>query len=89
TGNPDLFEFTGNRPTFDDWMAARHPLIAYGWLDQFAVSFADPACRQSFDNDLGQRVLRSAHLRGMEPRSGSRLRTVWINRPPPSPTPAT
>lgn len=63
TGNPDLFEFTGNRPTFDDWMAARHPLIAYGWLDQFAVSFADPACRQSFDNDLGQRVLRSSHLR--------------------------
>ncbi|HEX8056563.1 MAG TPA: hypothetical protein VF481_07875 [Novosphingobium sp.] len=63
TGNPDLFEFTGNRPNFDNWMAARHPLITYGWLDQFALGFADHASRQSFDDDLGQRVLRSAHLR--------------------------
>ncbi len=63
TGSPDLFEFTGNRPNFDDWMAADHPDIAYGWLDQFAVGFADNASRQSFDDDLGQRILRSAHLR--------------------------
>jgi hypothetical protein len=63
TGSADLFEFTGNRPSFDDWMAADHPDIAYGWLDQFAVGFPDHASRQSFDNDLGQRVLRSSHLR--------------------------
>ena len=63
TGSADLFEFTGNRPTFNDWMAARHPHIAYGWLDQFVVGFTDHASRQSFDADLGQRVLRSTHLR--------------------------
>lgn len=62
TAGADLFEFTGNRPNFDDWMAAHHPDISYVWLDQFAVGFADRATQLSFDNDLGKRVLRSAHL---------------------------
>jgi len=62
TGSADLFEFTGNRPNFDDRMAARHSDIAYCWVDQFAVGFADRGAQLSFDDDLGERVLRFAHL---------------------------
>jgi hypothetical protein len=59
-GHADLFEFTGNRPNFDDWMAAQHPDISYGWVDQFAMGFADQAARLSFNDDFGERVLRAA-----------------------------
>ena len=62
TDQPDLFEFEGDRPDFDDWMAEHHPEIGYCWIDQYVVAFADRAAQQSFDDDLGQRVLRAAHL---------------------------
>jgi hypothetical protein len=62
TASADLFEFTGDRLEFDEWMAAHHPGIGYRWLDQFAVGFADRAALQSFNDDLGERVLRAAPL---------------------------
>jgi hypothetical protein len=62
TGHPDRFRLDGNRPDFDDWMSIHHPKIAYRWLDQCAVAFADRAAQLSFDHDLGQRVLRARHL---------------------------
>ncbi len=62
TDQPNLFEFDGNRPAFDKWMADRHPDIAYCWIDQYVVAFADRAAQLSFDDDLGERVLRSVHL---------------------------
>ena len=62
TNNRDLFHFTGNRPNFDDWMAARHPEIDYEWIDQWLVAFADRAAQLSFDDNLDVRVLRSRHL---------------------------
>lgn len=71
TNSADLFEFTGNRPNFDDWMAARHPDLDYIWLDQFAVGFVDPAAQLSFNDDLGERVLRAIHFpRTARGRSG-------------------
>jgi len=39
-----------------------HPKIAYRWLDQYVVAFADRAAQLSFNHDLGQRVLRAIHL---------------------------
>lgn len=62
TGHPHRFGFDGNRPDFDDWMSAHHPDIAYRWLDQWVVAFADRAAQASFNDDLGKRVLRALHL---------------------------
>ena len=62
TNHRDRFGFHGNRPDFDDWMSIHHPKIAYRWLDQCAVAFADRAVQLSFEHDLGQRVLRARHL---------------------------
>ena len=62
TNEPDLFDFVGNRPDFDDWMAAHHPEIGYCWIDQYAAAFADRAAQEAFNDGLGPRVLRSAHL---------------------------
>ena len=68
TTKPDLFEFDGNRPHFDGWMAAHHPDIGYCWLDQYVVAFADRAAQLSFNDDLGERILRCAYLpRAVEP----------------------
>ncbi|OHB29776.1 MAG: hypothetical protein A2790_07720 [Phenylobacterium sp. RIFCSPHIGHO2_01_FULL_69_31] len=58
----NVFLFTDNRPNFDGWMAAHHRGISYVWLDQFVVAFADRAARLSFNDDLGERVLRAAPL---------------------------
>jgi len=62
TDHPNRFGFDGNRPDFDDWMAAHHPKIAYRWLDQWVIAFADRAAQLSFNDDLGERVLRAMHL---------------------------
>lgn len=62
TSHRDLFRFVGNRPDFDDWMAAHHPEIDHEWIDQYVVAFADRAAQLSFNDDLGERVLRAAHL---------------------------
>lgn len=62
TSQADVFEFSGNRLNFDNWMAAQHPSIAYEWLDRFIVAFADRGAQASFDNDLAQRGLRADHL---------------------------
>lgn len=62
TDHPDRYGFDGNRTDFDDRMAKHHPNIAYRWLDQFLVAFADRATQLSFEHDVGQRVLRSNHL---------------------------
>jgi hypothetical protein len=62
TDHPNRYGFNGNRPDFDDWMSAHHPEIAYRWLDQWVVAFADRAAQLSFNDDLGERVLRSMHL---------------------------
>ena len=62
TRHSDVFDFVGNRPDFDDWMSIHHPEIDYEWVDQFLVAFADRAAQLSFNDDLGERVLRSAHL---------------------------
>lgn len=62
TNHPDRFGFEGNRPDLDDWMSIQHPDIAYAWLDQYVVAFADRAAQLSFNDDLGQRVLRAKHL---------------------------
>jgi hypothetical protein len=62
TDQSDLFDFNGNRPSLDRWMSEHHPAISYGWIDQWLVAFADRAAQLSFDDDLGQRVLRSVHL---------------------------
>lgn len=67
TPHPNRFGFDGNRPDFDDWMAEHHPEIAYRWLDQWVVAFADRAAQTSFNDDLGERVLRAIHL----PRTAS------------------
>lgn len=77
TSSADLFEFTGNRSNFDEWMAAQHPGLDYIWLDQFAIGFADPAAQISLNVDLGVRVLRCAYLARV------------ISPPAPTPTPAT
>lgn len=62
TRHRDRFGFHGDRPGFDGWMSIHHPKIAYRWLDQYAVAFANRAAQLSFDHDLGQRVLRARHL---------------------------
>lgn len=62
TNHPDRFGFDGNRPDFDTWMAIHHPNVAYRWLDQALVAFADRAAQLSFNDDLGQRVLRAKPL---------------------------
>jgi len=62
TRQSDLFDFVGNRPNFDGWMSIQHPEIDYEWIDQFLVAFADRAAQLSFNDDLGQRILRSTHL---------------------------
>jgi hypothetical protein len=62
TAQPDLFNFHGNRPDFDDWMSEHHPDIGYGWIDQWVIAFADRAAQLSFDDDLAERVLRAVHL---------------------------
>lgn len=62
TNNRDLFHFDGNRPDFDGWMATHHPDIDYEWIDQYAVAFADRAAQLSFNDDLGERVMRAKHL---------------------------
>lgn len=62
TNHPDRFGFDGNRPDFDAWMAIHHPNVAYRWLDQALVAFADRAAQLSFNDDLRQRVLRAKHL---------------------------
>lgn len=62
TSHAHLFEFTGNRPNFDDWMAAEHLDIDYEWVDQCAIAFADRASQLSLNNRLGNRVLRIRSL---------------------------
>ncbi len=62
TAQPDLFEFSGNRPNFDHWMAENHPDIGYCWIDQYAAAFADRVSQAAFDHGLGPRLLRSTHL---------------------------
>jgi hypothetical protein len=69
TKHSDLFEFDGNRLNFDDWMAKDHPDIGYCWVDQYVIGFADRAAQLAFNNDLGDRVLRSVHLPRPAPMS--------------------
>jgi hypothetical protein len=84
TASDGLFEFTGNRPNFDEWMTGCHPDIDYRWLDQFVVAFADRACRASFNDDLGQRVLRAAPLpQAASPPSAPRRRSTARGFPTP------
>jgi hypothetical protein len=62
TNHPNRFDFDGNRPNFDNWMAIHHPNIGYRWIDQHLIGFASRAVQQSFNDDLGERVLRAHHL---------------------------
>lgn len=62
TSHGDLFHFEDNRPDFDDWMTTHHPEIDYEWIDRYAVAFADRAAQLSFNDDLGERVLRARHV---------------------------
>lgn len=72
TGHADLFEFTGSRSNFDDWMAVAHPDIVYEWLDQCAVGFAHTGAQLSFNKGLGRRVLRAARIDGAHQSSDRR-----------------
>jgi hypothetical protein len=56
------YGFQGNRPNFDNWMARNFPEVAYRWLDEFVISFADQPTRQAFNAELGARVVRHTHL---------------------------
>ncbi len=62
TDHPDRFGFDGDRPDFDHWMSIHHPNVAFEWVDQYVVAFADRAAQLSFNDDLGERVLRAKHL---------------------------
>jgi hypothetical protein len=57
-----VFQFDGDRFHFDQWMSAHHSDVPYLWVDQLVVAFPDRAAQQSFDDDLGERLLRSTHL---------------------------
>jgi hypothetical protein len=57
TNQANRFSFQGNRPNFDGWMASYYPEVAYRWLDEFVISFADNHTRQAFETELGNRVI--------------------------------
>jgi len=59
----EFYEFEGNRPNFDNWMVTNHPEVAYSWLDQWVIAFADRAAQLSFNDGLGERIARSVYLR--------------------------
>jgi hypothetical protein len=58
TNQANRFSLQGSRPNFDHWMTCIFPQVAYRWLDEFVVSFADDHTRQAFNTELGGRVVR-------------------------------
>jgi hypothetical protein len=62
TPQANCFDFVGNRPNFDDWMAMYQPEVTYRWRDDFVIGFADDRTRQAFNTELGGRVVLYTHL---------------------------
>jgi hypothetical protein len=57
TPQANCFDFTGNRPNFDTWMATHYPHVVYRWRDDFIIGFADSAAKQALNTELGNRVI--------------------------------
>jgi len=56
-GEDGLYEFTGDRPELDEWVAKHYPQISYFWIDRCCVGFTDATAKTSFEAQLGKRVI--------------------------------